>query len=43
MKIFDLFDLNETIQVGDVSAPTIAETPVYKILLDKKNSSSQCF
>ncbi len=39
--MFDLFDFNEKIQVVDVVAVRIAETPIYKILLNK-NSPYQC-
>jgi FkbM family methyltransferase len=36
MKIFNLFDFDAEIQVMDVGAAAIAETPIYKVLLDKK-------
>mgnify|MGYP003331908269 FL=1 len=36
MKIFNLFEFDAKIQVMDVGAAAIAETPIYKILLDKK-------
>jgi FkbM family methyltransferase len=35
MKIFNLFDFNDEIQLLDVGASAIAEMPIYKILLDK--------
>lgn len=35
MRIFDLFDLDETIEVMDVGASAIAEVPIYKILAEK--------
>ena len=35
MKIFDLFEFNQTIQLMDIGAAAIAETPIYKILIDK--------
>ena len=43
MKIFDLFNFNEKIQVVDVGAAAIAETPIYKILLDKKIAHLNAF
>ena len=36
MKIFDLFEFDSKIEVMDVGAAVIAETPIYKILLDNK-------
>tara|TARA_B100001093_G_C26751601_1_gene981402 strand:+ start:428 stop:1276 length:849 start_codon:yes stop_codon:yes gene_type:complete len=36
MKIFNLFEFDAEIQLMDVGASTIAETPIYKILLEKK-------
>ena len=35
MKIFNLFDFETIIQIMDIGAAAIAETPIYKILLDK--------
>jgi len=35
MRIFNLFDFNDKIQIMDVGASAIAETPVYKVLLEK--------
>ena len=36
IKIFDLFEFDSKIEVMDVGAAKIAETPIYKILLDNK-------
>jgi FkbM family methyltransferase len=36
MKIFNLLELNNLIQIIDVGAAAIAEIPFYKVLLDKK-------
>ena len=35
MQIFNPFDFNEKIQLIDIGAAAIAETPIYKVLLDK--------
>ena len=35
MKIFNLFEFNDEIQLLDVGASAITEIPIYKILLDK--------
>lgn len=35
MKLFNLFEFNEKIQVMDIGAASITEQPIYKILLDK--------
>lgn len=35
VRIFDLFDLDETIEVMDIGASAIAEVPIYKVLLEK--------
>jgi hypothetical protein len=37
MQIFNLFDFNEKIQVMDIGASAIAETPIYKVLIEKKS------
>ena len=36
VRIFDLFDLDETIQVMDIGASAIAEVPIYNVLLEKR-------
>lgn len=43
MQIFNPFDFNEKIQLIDVGAAAIAETPIYKILLDKKIAHLNAF
>ena len=43
MKIFNLFEFDTEIQVMDVGAAAIAETPVYKVLLDKKMAHLTAF
>lgn len=35
MRIFDLFDIHEKLEVMDIGASAIAEVPIYKILLEK--------
>jgi FkbM family methyltransferase len=36
MLIFDLFDLDDKIEIMDVGASAIAEVPIYKVLLEKR-------
>jgi len=36
MRIFNLFDFREKIQIMDLGASGIAETPIYKVPLEKK-------
>lgn len=36
MKVFDLFDFDEIIQIMDIGASALGETPIYKGLLEKK-------
>lgn len=43
MNIFDLFDLTSPLQVMDVGAAAIAETPVYKRILDMKMAHLAAF
>jgi len=43
MRIFNLFNFNDKIQLMDVGAAAIAETPIYKILLDKKLAHLNAF
>ena len=43
MKIFNLFYFNDKIELLDVGAAAIAETPIYKILLDKNIAHLSAF
>ena len=43
MKIFNLFVFDAEIEVMDVGAASIAETPIYKILLDNKMAHLTAF
>lgn len=43
MRIFDLFDLDEAIEVMDVGAAAIAEVPIYKVLLEKRMARLTAF
>jgi len=43
MKIFNLFEFDAEIEVMDVGAASIAETPIYKILLDNKMAHLTAF
>ena len=36
MLIFDLFDLDDKIEIMDIGASAIAEVPIYKVLLEKQ-------
>lgn len=43
MKVFNFLNLPERIQIMDVGASTIAETPIYKTLLDKNLAHLNAF
>jgi hypothetical protein len=43
MRIFDLFDIDEVVEVMDVGAAAISEVPIYKILLERKIAQLTAF
>ena len=43
MRIFDLFDMEEAIEVMDIGASVITEVPVYRVLLDKRMARLTAF
>jgi FkbM family methyltransferase len=43
MRIFDLFDIDEKLEIMDVGAAAIAEVPIYKVLLEKKMARLTAF
>lgn len=43
MKVFDLFELESKIEVMDIGAAAIAETPIYKVLVDKGLANLSAF